>query len=63
MVMAKLHVICGNCGSANGFDWEYKQDDVYIGCKNCATLHALNDNAEPIGASEDSKKESRHGSS
>jgi len=57
MVSAKLHVICGNCGSAKDFD--YKHDDVApdadektlqsetsITCKNCSTIHSLNDNAE-----------------
>jgi len=51
MVMAKLHVICGNCGCND--DWSYDivkdaqdfgdhfKDDVYIWCGNCSTLHAL----------------------
>ncbi len=56
MVMAKLHLICGNCGSSN--DFEYKNEDHFadaeetviqsettITCKNCSTIHWLNDNA------------------
>lgn len=56
MVMAKLHIICGNCGCNNLFKYEididYDDDKecnyprVYISCENCATLHSLEDNAE-----------------
>jgi hypothetical protein len=55
MAIAKLHIICGNCGhdvSDNNFTWKYmpKEDygnkeynpaDVYISCGNCGTLHTL----------------------
>jgi len=57
MVMAKLHIICGNCGSNDNF--EYKHDEyptnaeetklqyeTTLTCKNCSTIHWLNDNAK-----------------
>lgn len=57
MANAKLHIICGNCGQNNMFDYEIVEeinDDtnepyqtVYIGCNNCHTLHDLEDNAKP----------------
>lgn len=56
MANAKLHMICGNCGQNDMFDYEIEteiNDDtnkkyqvVYIGCNNCNTLHLLDDNAE-----------------
>lgn len=59
MVMAKLHVICGNCGSDD--DFEYKHDEypenaeettmqyeTTITCKNCSTVHWLNENAKNL---------------
>lgn len=56
MANAKLHIICGNCGCNHMFDYhiskqldddtEEEYDVVYIGCKNCGTLHDLDDNAE-----------------
>lgn len=58
MVMARLHIICGNCGCNDMFDWRYEpkandmgdgtfQDGVYLSCNNCATIHDLDDNAAP----------------
>lgn len=60
MVMARLHLICGNCGCNDEWEWEYKEEqevdcevidseDVYLWCRNCGTLHSLNDNAEQKG--------------
>ncbi len=56
MAHAKLHMICGNCGQNNMFDYHISteiDDDnyeayhiVYIGCNNCGTLHVLDDNAK-----------------
>lgn len=57
MVMAKLHIICGNCGCNDNFEWEYKEreevesdvfqdEDVYLWCMNCCTLHSINNNAK-----------------
>ncbi len=56
MANAKLHMICGNCGQNDMFDYHISNeinDDtdeeyqvVYIGCNNCGTLHILDDNAE-----------------
>ena len=56
MVMARIHIICGNCGNGNGDDFEYEinpeghdfGDDgfkpaVWIWCKNCSTLHDLSE--------------------
>ena len=57
MANAKLHIICGNCGQNDMFDFKVsielndvtnkKEDRVYICCNNCHTLHDLEDNAEP----------------
>lgn len=54
MVRARLHLICGICGS--GDDWDdynvkknpeneepKNKHSVSIGCGNCATLHFLDD--------------------
>ena len=56
MAHAKLHIICGNCGANDMLNYEIStvlNDDtneeyqvVYIHCKNCGTLHDLQDNAE-----------------
>ncbi len=56
MVMAKLHIICGNCGCNDMFtfsidltghdisDVERKfKPAVLIKCRNCSTIHDLND--------------------
>ncbi len=58
MAHAKLHMICGNCGQNDMFDYNISteiDDDteeeyqvVYIGCNNCHTLHVLDDNAEKV---------------
>lgn len=59
MVMARLHIICGNCGCNDEFRWEYSKDyhdcgdgtfesDVVIKCDNCSTIHNLSDNAQAI---------------
>jgi hypothetical protein len=58
MANAKLHMICGNCGCNDYFDYKIKTeiDDsnnepyqvVYIFCKNCSTLHDLDKNANQI---------------
>ena len=55
MAHAKLHMICGNCGSNDQFTYEivtYSDDDtgeerkrISIACNNCSTLHCLEDNA------------------
>lgn len=60
MVRARLHMICGNCGCNDEF--EYKTipkliDDednltdsveVKITCRNCSTIHSLEDNAKEV---------------
>jgi len=57
MVAAKLHVICGNCGSGDSFEWSHDAGQidageivqvptVYLRCTDCCTLHDLNDNTE-----------------
>ena len=58
MAHAKLHMICGNCGQNDMFDYKIvtdvdddtgeKYQVVYIGCDNCSTLHNLDDNAKQI---------------
>jgi hypothetical protein len=56
MVMARLHLICGNCGCNDEWEWGYVPEekdegeimvteDVYLSCRNCITLHSINDNA------------------
>jgi hypothetical protein len=58
MVMARLHVICGNCGCNDMFEWSYnpEADDcgdgtfnpgITLTCNNCSTIHDLSDNAKP----------------
>lgn len=57
MVMAKLHLICGNCGNSEHWEWNYTPEelcngetinakDVDISCLDCATIHLLSDNAK-----------------
>jgi len=38
MVNAKLHIICGNCGSTELF---YDKKDHCIKCTDCITIHDL----------------------
>ena len=58
MVMARLHIICGNCGCNDLFDLELERDgdditymepefegSAVMVCNNCATRHNLKDNA------------------
>lgn len=63
MVMARLHVICGNCGCNDEFKYHVdpegldvsEGDDpkfkpsVVISCNNCATLHTLSDTIKENG--------------
>jgi hypothetical protein len=58
MAHTRLHMICGNCGQNDMFDYRIsteindntneKYQLVYIGCTNCNTLHVLDDNAKQI---------------
>lgn len=59
MVMARLYVICGNCGCNDMWEWEHKpkevaegevmaDEDVYLWCRNCSTLHSINGNAKRL---------------
>jgi len=41
MVNAKLHIICGNCGSNDNFSLTNDEGGLAIACGNCATLHFL----------------------
>lgn len=61
MVMARLHVICGNCGNNEGFKYSIDPTgncdndgnnfpSVDITCPNCATMHFL---GEDMGIPED----------
>ena len=59
MAIAKLHIICGNCGCNDMFTYhidpkgrdvtviepEFKPA-VFISCGNCCTLHSLDDTIE-----------------
>lgn len=64
MVMARLHLICGNCGCNYMWEWVHRpelidgdekidDEDVSICCKNCSTIHSINDNAEKITPTKD----------
>lgn len=56
MANARLHVICGNCGANDMFEYhisteindetEEEYQVVYLSCGNCHTLHDLEDNAK-----------------
>ena len=59
MARARLHLICGNCGCNDEWEYEYigkvvdtptkevvQDEDVFLSCRNCSTLHSLNDNAK-----------------
>ena len=57
MARARLHLICGNCGCNDEWEWEHKpkeicegevvsDEDVFLSCRNCVTLHSINDNAK-----------------
>ncbi|MEE9459643.1 MAG: hypothetical protein V3V84_07770 [Candidatus Bathyarchaeia archaeon] len=59
MARAILHLICGNCGCNDEWEWEHvpevadegeiiTNEDVFIACCNCATLHCISDNAKPV---------------
>ena len=57
VVMARLHIICGNCGCNDDFEYMHSnspadRDELTMRykttlvCKNCSTRHDLDDNAE-----------------
>lgn len=57
MARARLHLICGNCGCKDEFEWAHIKkevddgevmvdENVHLYCRNCGTLHALSDNAK-----------------
>ena len=57
MARARLHLICGNCGCPDEWKWQHvpkekvgddvmQDEDVFLTCCNCSTLHSLNDNAK-----------------
>jgi uncharacterized Zn finger protein len=52
MVVAKLHIICGNCGKDGEFEHDIiiggagEEDEVFLKCKNCGTIHVLSDNSK-----------------
>jgi hypothetical protein len=59
MARARLYLICGNCGCNDEWKWEYEprdkfivdeddfqEEDVWLVCENCSTLHSINDNAK-----------------
>mgnify|MGYP000450895219 CR=1 FL=1 len=59
MARARLHLICGNCGCNYEGEWKHQleevsegeiiiNEDVYLICGNCVTLHSINDNAKKI---------------
>lgn len=51
MVRARLHIICGNCGCGDEFEFyidpegndygDRQEPSVSIVCKNCSTIHSL----------------------
>ena len=59
MVNERLHMICGNCGCNDVFEFEIDpkghdisdeeiefEPAVWIKCKNCSTIHDLSNNAK-----------------
>jgi uncharacterized Zn finger protein len=55
MVVAKLHIICGNCGKDDEFEHDIllgqkgarmKSTRVFLKCKNCGTIHELDNYSE-----------------
>ncbi len=57
MARARLHLICGNCGCLDMWEWHHvpeevdegeimQDEDVFLSCRNCSTLHSINDNAK-----------------
>jgi len=55
--MARLHLICGNCGCADEWEWQHitevimkgdvmSDEDTRLTCNNCCTQHSINDNAK-----------------
>ena len=66
--MAKLHIICGNCGCNDMFTYSINDQGhcdndgnespaVYILCGNCITSHDLIDNAKEETDSDRSQKQ------
>jgi len=62
MANERLHIICGNCGCNDNFEWQHQQglvangekisdEDTWVWCRNCSTLHSLNDNADNVDKS------------
>lgn len=59
MANAKLHIICGNCGCNDSFEYQHVNDftgpddaatqqKTQLVCKNCSTLHTLDHNAHNL---------------
>lgn len=57
MVRARLHIICGNCGCGDDFEFTVhdkvvsasevvEEQSVSLSCKNCGTIHNIADNAK-----------------
>ena len=56
MAVAKLHLICGNCGCNDNFEYRHEYTPIdsedeqtragtLLSCRNCSTLHQLDANA------------------
>ena len=43
MVASKLHLICGNCGCNDMWEYHIENNEVYITCNNCDTIHTLDE--------------------
>jgi len=52
-----LHLICGNCGCNDEWKWSHvteenqsgdvmQEEDIFLICENCSTIHSINDNAK-----------------
>lgn len=63
MVMARLHVICGNCGCNDSWELSIErsgndvtidkaeyEDSASMVCGNCSTIHDLKDSAKSVKA-------------
>lgn len=56
MVRARIHIICGNCGCGDMWEFQIVRDGIdldgenfkdaaWLKCGNCATLHTLENKA------------------
>ena len=71
MVRARLHIICGNCGCNDMFEYgvdmtghdfgDRFEYSVSIKCDNCGTIHDLDENGEKLEIKNSNEKANRCG--